>query len=290
MSVFPLTSPPREKHPPSPPMGLRIRTNVPALTVRRHVSQSGASQATAMRRLASGLRIATAADDAAGLGISERMRAKTRSFAVAERNVQDGLSLARVAESVTGEIQSMFHRMRELGVRSLNDTLRASDRVPLTAEYQEMAAEITRIAQQAEFNGLNILTVNQTIDIQAGTEAGETIGIDLIRLPFLGTILGSLTLDNDVESAQAIGLLDGFGNVLSNHRGELGSTMNRLESALSTIRSQRENLTASESRIRDADIAVEAAALARASILQQAGIAILAQANAQPQLALALLG
>ena len=217
------------------------------------------------------------------------MRSQIRSLTVAARNAEDGISLVQTAEAEIGQILSLFHRMRGLAVRSLNDTLSVEDRGTLTTEFTELAAEILRRAVESEFNGIALMPTNQTIDIQVGTQAGETIGVDLIRLPFLGTVLGSLTLNTDAESTVALNLLDGFHDVLTDQAADLGSTQNRLQSAIASIRSRRENLTAAESRIRDADMATEVANLARASILQEAGVAVLAQANAEPALTLLLL-
>ncbi len=272
------------------PMGLRVNTNIAALTSQRNLSAISKRLQGNYARLSSGLRIATAADDAAGLGISERMRSQIRSFEVAGRNAQDGVSLAQTAEGALGEAQNNLTRMRELAVQAANGTLTATDRATLDTEFQALVGEIDRVATETSFNGVNLLDGSTaTLDIQVGIDAGQTITLNLTD-----TTAGNLAIDTlDVTSAAnastALAAIDTALDTVSSARGDLGASMNRLSSAIASIANTRENLSAAESRIRDVDVASETSDLTRNSILQQAAVSVLAQANVQPQLALQLL-
>jgi flagellin len=274
-------------------MGLRVNTNVASINAQRNLSQVSSRLQGNFSRLSSGLRIASASDDAAGLGISERMRGQIRSYAVASRNAQDGISLVQTAEGALDEVSNILGRMRELAVQSSNGTLTAEDRATINAEFTQLIEEVDRISGTASFNGLNLLDGSSaTADIQVGIDAGASNQISIALQDATANTLGVNALDTtSAANAQAaITALDTAINSVSTSRGSLGAAQNRLTSALANNQNTRENLSAAESRIRDVDVAVETADLTRNSILQQAATSVLAQANAQPQLALSLLG
>ena len=270
-------------------MGLRVNTNIASMTAQRNLGAITGRLQGNFARLSSGLRIATAADDAAGLGISERMRAQVRSLGVAGRNAQDGVSLAQTAEGAMQEVSNNLSRMRELAVQAANGTLTTADRATLDTEYQELISEIDRIATQTTFNGVNLLDSAATVAIQVGSQAGETI-----TLTFADVTAATLALTGDVtdvtNATAELTVLDTAIDTVTTARGQMGATQNRMQSAIASIANARENLAAAESRIRDVDVALETADLTRNSILQQAATSVLAQANVQPQLALSLLG
>jgi flagellin len=237
------------------------------------------------------LRIATAADDAAGLGISERMRAQIRSYDAAGRNAQDGVSLVQTAEGALQEVSNNLTRMRELAVQASSGTLTTVDRTTLDTEFQQLVSEIDRIAGQTSFNGVNLLNGATTqVAIQVGINAGQTIGVDLGN-GASSTVLGisGSTVSSATSAAAALSALDTAIDLTTTTRGSLGAAQNRLTSTIASIANARQNLAAAESRIRDVDVALETADLSRNSILQQAAIAVLVQANVQPSLGLKLL-
>ncbi len=241
--------------------------------------------------MSSGLRIATAADDAAGLGISESMRAQIRSWGAASRNIQDGISVIQTAEGALNEASGILVRMRELLVQGANGTLQAGDRSSLDAEFQELKAELDRISSETEINGLKPLSGSPLrIPITASPSAGSAVPVILTdssssALGIAGTGVGLAFGPPD-----QLGLLDAAVQSIANARSSFGADQNRLESAYTTAQKASESLAAAESRIRDADVAFETALLARNSIVQQSASSILAQANSQPQLALSLIG
>jgi len=272
-------------------MGLRVNTNVAALTAQRNLQSVTSRLQGNFSRLSSGLRIATAADDAAGLGISERMRSQIRSFSVAQRNAQDGVSLSQTAEGASQGVSNILTRMRELSVQAANGTLSTNDRATINTEFGELISEVDRIASQTTFNGVNILDGStSSVDIQVGINASETISVSLQDVQASTLSIDTLTTDTAANASSAITALDTAINSVSTARGTLGASQNRLTSAINSIANVRENLSAAESRIRDVDVATETSDLTRNSILQQAATSILAQANVQPQLALSLLG
>ena len=274
-------------------MGLRVNTNIASLNAQRHMANVTNRIQGNYSRLASGLRIASAADDAAGLAISERMRSQIRSFSVAARNAQDGLSLAQTAEGALGEVSNILSRMRELAMQSSNGTLSNNDRATIDAEFDELKAEINRIATETEFNGTALLEgTNTAITVQVGIDAGETIQLAMVDVQTGATGLNIAGLDSALQAnaVTALGAIDTALDTVNGARGTLGAGQNRLSSTLRSILNVRENLSAAESRIRDVDVASETADLTKNSIMQQAATSVLAQANAQPQLALSLLG
>jgi len=273
-------------------MGLRVNTNIASLTSQRNLAGVTGRLQGNYARLSSGLRIATAADDAAGLGISERMRSQIRSFSQAGRNAQDGISLAQTAEGALNEVSNILNRMRELAVQASNGTMSTADRTTINTEFTALTSEIDRIATETEFNGITLLNAAATTSIQVGIDSGQTIGV---ALGDVQTGAGGLAVvDDDVTTAAnantALTALDAAIDTITTQRGNLGASINRLQSSYTSILNVHENLSAAESRIRDVDVAYETADLTRNSIMQQAATSILAQANSQPQLALSLLG
>jgi flagellin len=274
-------------------MGLRVNSNIASLNAQRSLSQTTDKLQANFRRLSTGLRISTASDDAAGLAISERFRGQIRSTAQAIRNAQDGISLTQTGEGALNEVSSILIRMRELAIQSSNGTVSGADRTTLNEEFGDLIEEIDRIAKSTTFNGVSLLDgTGSTITFQVGV--GTTAGVDTIQLSTSDTLASTLGLSSlDIGSTGfptvAISTLDVAINSVSRVRGELGAAQNRLTTTIANLQIQSENLSAAESRIRDVDVAVETAALTRNSILQQAAISILSQANTQPQAALQLL-
>jgi len=274
-------------------MGLRVNSNIASLNAQRSLSTTTERLQANYRRLSTGLRISTASDDAAGLAISERFRAQIRSTNQAIRNAQDGISLTQTGEGALNEVSSILIRMRELSIQASNGTVSDADRATLHQEFADLINEIDRIAQSTTFNGVKLLDgTGSTLTFQVGT--GTTTGIDTIQLSTSDTLaltLGLSTLDigSGGLPTLAVQQLDGAINAVSRVRGQFGAAQNRLSTTIANLQIQSENLSAAESRIRDVDVAVETSALTRNSILQQAAISILAQANTQPQAALQLL-
>jgi flagellin len=272
-------------------MGLRVNSNLFSMTAQRNLSNISQRLGGNFSRLSSGLRIASAADDAAGLGISERMRSQIRSLQQAGRNANDGISLVQTAEGAMAEVSSNLVRMRELAVQASNGTLNTGDRAALDEEFQALIEEIDRVADQTTFNSVELLDGSTaSISIQVGTESGETIAIDLTDVNTSDLGLSGAGVDTTTNANDALDLIDSAIDDVATARGDLGAAQNRITSAVRSIAATAENLSAAESRIRDVDVASETADLTRNSILQQAAVSVLVQANVQPQLALSLLG
>ena len=273
-------------------MGLRVNTNIASIGAQRNLYNVSNRLQGNYARLSSGLRISTAADDAAGLGISEKMRSQIRSFATAGRNAMDGLSMSQTAEGAMGEVGNILGRMRELAMQSANGTLDANDRATIQAEVDALIEEVDRIGADTEFNGVKLLDGSEgTVGIQVGLDSGQNIAIDLgtdLQAAALGVNVVDLSTQGGAETA--LGLIDTAIEDVNGARGDQGAVQNRLQSSIRSIQSVRENLSSAESRIRDVDVAFETADMTRNSILQQAATSVLAQANSQPQLALNLLG
>jgi flagellin len=269
-----------------------INTNVVSLTAQRNLTTSQSSLSTSMARLSSGLRVNSARDDAAGLAIAERMQAQVRGMNVSIRNANDAISLAQTAEGAVGKISDMLQRMRELAVQAANATNSDGDRENLDAEYQELGAEITRTLEATQFNGLQILGSNAgSLTFQVGANTDNTVDISTTDLTSDSTITavvsGSIV---DVASARsAISDIDAALDTINSERALYGASQNRFEAIIATLQVATENQSAARGRIMDADFAAETANLSRAQILQQAGTAMVAQANALPQGVLALL-
>jgi flagellin len=275
-------------------MGLRIQNNVEAFNAHRQLSGTASKAAKSMEKLSSGYRINRAADDAAGLAISEKMRAQIGGLAQAQRNAQDGVSLVQTAEGALNEVHSMLQRVRDLKVQSLNDTLSTSDKAAITSEVTALAKEITDIGGKTEFNGIKLLTgtggSGGTISFQVGANGGETVSVttqDLLGASGTGSIDGVTSQAN----FDAIGIsdIDAAITNVSTLRSDLGAVQNRLEHRLNNLATYQENLVSSESRIRDVDMADEMVNFTKLGILQQAGTSMLAQANQAPQNVLSLL-
>lgn len=274
-------------------MGLRVNTNIASLNAQRALARVTETLQDNYRRLSTGLRIATAADDAAGIAISERFRAAIRSTQQAHRNALDGVSLTQTGEGALNEVSNILIRLRELSIQAANGTVSARDRDTLNEEFQELVTEIDRIARATTFNGVQILDGStSSLTFQVGI--GSTPGIDTISVStadVLASTLGLATLDigstGDIQAALAG--VDLAVDAVSQIRGQLGAAQNRLVRTIENLRIQEENATAAESRIRDVDLASETADLTRHAILQQAAVSVLAQANVQPQNALQLL-
>jgi flagellin len=275
-------------------MSLVIKTNIPSLQAQKNLAKSTASLNSSFDRLSSGLRIVSAADDAAGLAISESMSTQIRSFAIAERNAQDAISMVQTAEGALAEVHSIMGRMRELAMQGANGSLTAVDRGFLDTEYQALKSEIGRIQGSAKFNGKELLSLNvSTIQFQIGLDDSPA---DQLSLTFGGFGLTSITgsansiAGSGITSALgALGVIDSALSIVSTERAKYGASMNRLGITISSIETMRLNLSAANSRIRDVDVAAETASLARNQVLSQAGVSVLAQANQLPNLAMNLL-
>jgi flagellin len=272
-------------------MSLRINTNVEAFNAHRNLSNTSMQLGSSMERLSSGLRINRAGDDAAGLAISEKLRAQINGVGQAQRNAQDGISMVQTAEGALTEVHSMLQRVRELAVQYQNETLSDDDRDSIDSEVKQLGLEIKRTSASSEFNTINLLSSTNTVSFQVGANDGETIGVKLIDLNAdlkgaIGTELDAIDLTGD----NILASLDGAIASVSTARGNFGAVQNRLEHTLNSLSVYQENLTASESRIRDIDVAEEMVQFTKYQILSQAGTAMLAQANQAPQSVLRLLG
>ena len=273
-------------------MAQTINTNLVSLNAQRNLSMSGGSLATSMQRLSSGLRVNSAKDDAAGLAIADRMQTQVRGMNVAMRNANDGISLAQTAEGAIGKVGDMLQRMRELAVQSANATNGSSDRTNLNAEFAQLTADITRTLANTKFNGLAILGADAGPQIfQVGANATDQITIateNLTNNSAITALPGSdlLSAANSITSMDAI---DAAMTVVNAERAQYGATQNRFEAVIETLQVASENQSAARGRIMDADFAMETANLSRAQILQQAGTAMVAQANQLPQQVLQLL-
>jgi flagellin len=264
-------------------MSLRINNNVEAFNAHRQLAGTSDKVARSMERLSSGYRINRAADDAAGLAISEKLRGQIGGLNQAQRNAQDAVSLVQTAEGSLNEVHSMLQRVRELAVQYNAGTLSSSDKAAITAEEAQLKAEIERIGKSADFNGIKLLDgTTTTVTFQVGANDGDTIAVTTASL---GQKVGAL----DVTSTTAIAGIDNAIKEVSVLRGGFGAVQNRLDHTLNNLRSYQENLISSESRIRDVDMAAEMVAFSKNQILQQAGTSMLAQANQAPQGVLSLL-
>ncbi|MCX6119872.1 MAG: flagellin, partial [Proteobacteria bacterium] len=307
-------------------MGLRIRTNVASLNSQRRLGSSTEALQNSMNKLSSGSRINKAADDAAGLAVSENLRADVRGLNQAKRNANDGISLVQTAEGGLEETSNMLVRLRELAVQAASDTIGNTERGFLNQEYMQLKDEIDRIATSTEFNGTRLLVGDRAGDLpeELQTEANSfpleiqvgkdyynesdaidnrnqvnIIKIDMSKLNAFTSGLGigeaepdegggGTRVDSKVNAQQSIGSLDGAITKVNEYRAYLGAIQNRFQSSINNLGVQVENLDTARSRIRDADYASETATFTQASILQQAGTSVLSQANQQPQIALSL--
>jgi flagellin len=275
-----------------------INTNISSLNAQRNLTKSQADLSVAMQRLSSGLRVNSAKDDAAGLAIATRMTAQSNGMAVAIRNANDGISLAQTAEGALGQVKDHLLRMRDLAVQSANGTNTPADRSALGAEFQQLQSEVTRVLRDTQFNGKNVLgAAAGATNFQVGANAGEIVTVTTTKLqsattfspvinPAKITIGGAATNTN---IASAITAVDTALTAVNSDRATLGAAQSRFDGVISILQIARENQTAAASRIMDTDYAAETARLTRAQVLQQAGTAMLAQANALPNQVLTLL-
>ena len=262
-----------------------INTNVPSLNAQRNLDVSKDSLATSMQRLSSGLRVNSAKDDAAGLAIADRMNTQVRGIQVAIRNANDGISLAQVAEGALATMTDALQRMRELAVQAQNGSNGTGDRANLDTEYQQLSAEITRIAVQTKFNGVAIVGAGAGAQIfQVGPNNGDTLTVTTSAVT---TVTGGVTTVSAASTAMAA--IDAQLDAISTSRATYGAAMSRFGFAISNLQITGENQSAARGRIMDADFASETANLSRAQILQQAGTAMVAQANQLPQQVMQLL-
>ncbi|MEG3641187.1 flagellin N-terminal helical domain-containing protein [Magnetococcus sp. PR-3] len=272
-------------------MALYVNTNVSSINAQRKLQNSTNALGKTYERLSSGLRINSASDDAAGLSVSTRMTSQIRGLGQAMRNANDGISLVQVTEGALAETESALQRMRELAVQAVNGTYTSTDRADLHDEVAQLVSEIDRIANTTEFNSTTVMDTGKTFEIHVGMDQDQTISVTTTDANTTNIGLSAaFTVSTMAGASGAIALIDNAIASVSDMRSTLGAQQNRLEAAITNLANVVERTEAARSRIMDADIASETANLTKNAILQQAGTAILAQANQQPQLALSLLG
>ena len=280
-------------------MSLIINTNISSLNAQRNLSTSQSSLATSMQRLSSGLRINSAKDDAAGLAIAERMNAQVRGMNVAIRNANDGISLAQTAEGALSKVGDSLQRMRELAVQARNATNNSSDKDSLNKEFAQLQSEITRVLGGTSFNGKHMLGADATamsFQVGANTTADDSVAVTTTNMTTATTITnvtGTAAVIDSSATAGAIGtVIDNIDKAIDNvndTRATFGATQSRFDAIISNLQQAVENQSAARSRIMDADFAAETANMSRSQILQQAGTAMVAQANQLPQQVMKLL-
>lgn len=276
-------------------MGFQINNNLAANNAYRNLNQTQTDLSKSLEKLSSGLRINRAADDAAGLAISEGLKSQVNGSAVAARNAQDGISVLQTAEGGLSEVHTILQRVRDLAVQAGNDSNNADSRTAIKTESDSLAAELTRIGASSNFNGTKLLggAANLTFQVGAGSVAAEDqIGVDLTaaNVTAIGTAVAALTFDTSANAATSIGAIDTQIKAVSTERSKIGAAQNRFESAIRSLNVSKENLSAAQSRIADTDMAEEMVKFTRSNILSQAGTAMLAQANQSTQGVLKLLG
>jgi flagellin len=272
-------------------MALVINTNVASLQAGRSVSKTRQAMEGAMERLASGKRINSASDDAAGIAVSARMKSQIDGLNMAVRNANDGISLARTAEGTLDEVDTMLHRMRELAIQAANGTYADTDRGYLNEEFSRLIIEIERVATQSKWGQDVGLTdgTNSSLEIQVGLDSGHTIAISLVDVSTSALGISALAINTQSGAVGTLSTIDVALDTINAARAKLGAAANRLEHTVSNLMSMVQHTEESKSRVMDADFAAESAALARAQILAQAGTAMLAQANQAQQYVLNLL-
>jgi len=281
-------------------MGLVINTNVASINAQRNLNRTQGSLGTSLARLSSGMRITAAKDDAAGLAISEKLRAQIRGLGQAERNANDGISLVQTAEGALNEVSSSLVRMRELAVQASTGTLGDEERGYLNNEFNALMTEIDRIASVTEFNGKYLLNgassagVSFQVGLNDSTNDRISVSIAAINTASIGSGSGSMIADQSISTMTAartsLDVIDEAIKDISGSRGGLGAVQNRLQTTVNNLATQRENISAANSRIRDVDVADETVSMTRSQILMQAGVSVLAQANQLPSMALSLIG
>jgi flagellin len=274
-------------------MSIDIQTNYAALSAQKNLSANQKLLAGSFQRLSSGYRVNSAADDAAGLAISESMKSQIRSYTVAQRNTADGQSMAQTAEGALGDLHDIMGRMRELAMQSSNGDLGSTDRGYIATEFKSLQAEVTRTQASTKFNGNSLIgATTSAVKFQVGL---NNTASDQITVTFGGVTLTAITgtgtdLSTATGALNALSTIDTAIQNISTARSNFGTAMNRMDFATSNIQTMQLNITAANSRIRDVDVASETANLSRNQVLTQAGTAVLAQANQIPQLALSLIG
>ena len=280
-------------------MSYTINTNINSLNAQRNAGMNSSSLATSMQRLSSGLRVNSAKDDAAGLAIATRMDSQYRGMNVAIRNSNDGISLAQTAEGGLSTLTDMVQRMRELAVQATNGTNTSSDLAALNQEYSQLSTEVQRTVSSVQFNGQSLLDASAKFDFQVGANSGQTISVTSSNLSVTGTALSavygaaasalSTAVGTNSANATNIDSLDQALTAINTARANLGAVQSRFTNTINFLQSSAENQAAAKGRIMDADFAAETSNLSRAQVLQQAGTAMIAQANQLPQGVLALL-
>ena len=285
-------------------MALFINTNMNSLIAQGNLRETTDTLGNTFKRLSSGMRINSARDDAAGLSIGTRMTAQIKGVSMAMRNANDGISMAQIADGAMAETTNALQRIRELAVQSASDLMTTGDRRDLQMEVTQLLSEIQRIANDTEFNGFSLLSgqfasAGNRLTIQVGAKSGQRIAFSINNVGLAGLFsmgtdaegaeVPNLSLGGRSAAEAAIAQLDAAIDVVSRNRANLGAVQNRFQAVISSLSNTVENMSAARSRIMDADIAAETATLTQVAILQQAGTAVLAQANQQPQLALQLL-
>jgi len=284
-------------------MAMTINTNVMSLNAQRNAANNQSSMATTMQRLSSGLRVNTAKDDAAGLAIAERMNTQVRGMTIAVRNANDGISLSQVAESGISTLTDILQRMRELAVQAMNTTNTSSDVAALNQEYSQLGSELGRIISAVQFNGSSLFTTTASYTFQVGANTGQNISVASSTLNFqsaagLSSVMNggiytqstsALTTTANLENSANLTALDLAIDTVNSARAQLGAVQSRFEKTINFLQTGIENQSAARGRIMDADFAQETSNLSRVQILQQAGTAMIAQANQMPQSVLQLL-
>ena len=264
---------------------MRINTNLNAMIATNQMAKNTALAGSSMEKLSTGLRITKAGDDAAGLAVSEKMRAQIRGMEQAERNVQDGISMVQTAEGALEEAGNIAQRMRELGVQAGNDTLSAEDRTKVKEELTQLQDEMKKISEETKFNGKQLLNTAGTFTIQAGANS-ETRTVKTADLSSIAKNIGLTSSTNISSSSDAqsfVTKVDDALKAINAARSDLGAMQNRLEYTANNLTTSTENLTAAESRIRDVDVAKEMVTLSKLNILNQASQAMVSQAKQQPE-------
>ncbi len=275
-----------------------VNTNTTSLMAQRHLNSTNKSLQGNIAKLSSGFRINSAADDAAGLAVSEEMKSDIRSLGQASRNANDAISMVQTAEGSLGQVHDILGRMRELSVQANSDGINDEQRAHVDTEFQALVAEIGDIAEDTKFNGTSLLDGSLSANFQVGIESTDTLNVAVGQNFSAATLtdlagtsnLAGVGLTSTANAATAMGVIDNAISVVSETRAGLGASQNRLESKIENLSVSRENLEAANSRIRDVDVASEMASMTKNQILMQAGASMLAQANSLPQTALSLLG
>jgi flagellin len=280
-------------------MSISLLTNVTSMEAQANLNKTQSALSASIGRLSSGMRINSASDDAAGLGISQSLSADITSLGQAQRNANDAVSMSQVAEGSMNEVQGIVSRMRELAVQSANGTLGTSDRQDIQTEFTQLKAEINRISATTNFNGQNLIdgsaSAGLTMQVGINNTANDRLAFSITKLTTstLGSSslhIASATLSTAAGAQAALGAFDAAINQLSTARGKVGAVQNRMQVTIDNLTTQQTNLSAANSQITDVDVAAETANMTKEQVLEQAGLSVLSQANSLPQAALKLLG